>query len=145
MLQNLNSRRGGFTLVEIMIVVAIIALLATFAVPGFMRDRLRTQATACKEDLRQIDQAIDQYAMEKNKANGYTLVAADTQALAGYIKKSTALYNSLDAGAPVDTLGSTIAVTGIKIGDPLTVPATTVTAVSAVADSTFWSPFVTGT
>ena len=86
MLQNLNSRRGGFTLVEIMIVVAIIALLATFAVPSFMRARLRTQATACKEDLRQIDQAVDQWAMEKNKKTGDAVTVTD---LAAYIKANT--------------------------------------------------------
>ncbi|HEY2101633.1 MAG TPA: prepilin-type N-terminal cleavage/methylation domain-containing protein, partial [Chthoniobacterales bacterium] len=45
MLNKLNKRRGGFTLVEIMIVVAIIALLAAIAVPGFLRARKRSQAT----------------------------------------------------------------------------------------------------
>ncbi len=45
MLNKLNKRRGGFTLVEIMIVVAIIALLAAIAVPGFLRARKRSQAS----------------------------------------------------------------------------------------------------
>ena len=44
MLNKFNKRRGGFTLVEIMIVVAIIALLAAIAVPGFLRARKRSQA-----------------------------------------------------------------------------------------------------
>ena len=52
MLTKLNTRRGGFTLVEIMIVVAIIALLAAIAVPNFLRARKRSQATRCLEDLR---------------------------------------------------------------------------------------------
>jgi prepilin-type N-terminal cleavage/methylation domain-containing protein len=136
MLQNLNSRRGGFTLVEIMIVVAIIALLATFAVPSFMRARLRTQATACKEDLRQVDQAIDQWAMEKNHKNGDAVTVAD---LAAYLKAGTPLYNSLLTGTPLDTLGSTIVVPAV--GTPLSVPAATATATTTVADATFWSPF----
>ena len=66
MLQKLNKNRGGFTLVEIMIVVAIIALLAAIAVPNFLRARKRSQATRILEDLRQIDSAIDQYAIEEN-------------------------------------------------------------------------------
>ena len=57
MLQKLNKNRGGFTLVEIMIVVAIIALLAAIAVPNFLRARKRSQATRILEDLRIIDSA----------------------------------------------------------------------------------------
>ena len=64
MLQKLNKNRGGFTLVEIMIVVAIIALLAAIAVPNFLRARKRSQATRILEDLRMIDSAVDQYAIE---------------------------------------------------------------------------------
>src|SRR5688572_28570787 len=67
MLQKLNTKRGGFTLVEIVIVVAIIALLASIAVPNFLRSRKRSQATQVLEDLRLIDAAVDQYAIESNK------------------------------------------------------------------------------
>ena len=67
MLNKLNKRRGGFTLVEIMIVVAIIALLAAIAVPGFLRARKRSQASRIMNDLRMIDSAVDQYAIENNK------------------------------------------------------------------------------
>ena len=70
MLSKLNKRRGGFTLVEIMIVVAIIALLAAIAVPGFLRARKRSQATRILNDLRMIDAAVDQYAIETNRATG---------------------------------------------------------------------------
>ena len=70
MLNKLNKRRGGFTLVEIMIVVAIIALLAAIAVPGFLRARKRSQASKILNDLRLIDAAVDQYAIETNKASG---------------------------------------------------------------------------
>src|SRR5918996_1058095 len=64
---NHSSRRSGFTLVEIMIVVAIIALLAAIAVPGFLRARKRSQASRIINDLRLIDAAVDQYAIETNK------------------------------------------------------------------------------
>ena len=80
MLNKLNKRRGGFTLVEIMIVVAIIALLAAIAVPGFLRARKRSQASRIINDLRMIDSAVDQYAIENNKLTGVAVpVAAWTQ------------------------------------------------------------------
>ncbi len=73
MLNKLNKKRGGFTLVEIMIVVAIIALLAAIAVPGFLRARKRSQASRVINDLRLIDSAVDQYAIENNKSTGATV------------------------------------------------------------------------
>src|SRR6186713_2359842 len=100
MLQKLNKNRGGFTLVEIMIVVAIIALLAAIAVPNFLRARKRSQATRILEDLRIIDSAIDQYAIESNKAGGATADWTDVQS---YLKKGSVLYNS----GGIDLLGTT--------------------------------------
>src|SRR5205085_11640812 len=70
MLTKLNKRRAGFTLVEIMIVVAIIALLAAIAVPGFLRARKRAQASRILNDLRLIDAEVGQYARRKNKTSG---------------------------------------------------------------------------
>ena len=81
MLSKLNKRRGGFTLVEIMIVVAIIALLAAIAVPGFLRARKRSQATKILNDLRMIDAAVDQYAIETNRATGSTVAITDWTSL----------------------------------------------------------------
>jgi prepilin-type N-terminal cleavage/methylation domain-containing protein len=65
-----SSSRKAFTLVEIMIVVAIIALLAAIAVPGFVRSRKRSQAAKILNDLRLIDSAVDQYAIETSKKSG---------------------------------------------------------------------------
>src|SRR4051794_22908521 len=98
-----TSHRGGFTLVEIMIVVAIIALLASIAVPSFLRARKRSQATATLESLRMIDGAKDQYALENNK--GGTAVPGPKD-LAPYVKSGSKLYNLMIAGtAPADALG----------------------------------------
>src|ERR1700676_1299610 len=86
-----HKLREGFTLVEIMIVVAIIALLAAIAVPNFLRARKRSQATRILEDLRIIDSAIDQYAIETNKSSGANVVWTDVQ---NYLKKGSVLYTS---------------------------------------------------
>src|SRR5947199_9449484 len=91
MLNKLNKRRAGFTLVEIMIVVAIIALLAAIAVPGFLRARKRSQATRIVNDLRLIDSAVDQYAIETNRKTGDAVNTADWT---NYLKKGSLLYNS---------------------------------------------------
>jgi len=131
MLQKLNSRRGGFTLVEIMIVVAIIALLAAIAVPGFLRARKRSQASKIINDLRMIDSAIDQYAIEFAKKSGDTVKVTDWT---NYVKKDTVLY-----ATGQDLFGADY---GDQTVDSLpSVPATSKTNLSDVTDDAFWSPF----
>jgi len=63
-------RRHGFTLLEIMIVVSVIALLAVIAVPSFLRARKRAEAVAVLNELRLLDAAIAQYAIDNNKMTG---------------------------------------------------------------------------
>jgi prepilin-type N-terminal cleavage/methylation domain-containing protein len=63
-MKKLNKK--GFTLVEIMIVVAIIGLLAAIAIPSFVSARTKSQTNACINNLRQIDGAKDQYALEND-------------------------------------------------------------------------------
>ena len=133
MLKHINKRRGGFTLVEIMIVVAIIALLAAIAVPGFLRARKRSQATRILNDLRMIDSAVDQYAIETNKANGAPVAIGDWT---NYLKHGTALYNT-----GLDILGNAY---GAQSVDSLPkVPAASFAALSDVAPVAFWSPYPT--
>ena len=72
-----TSRKAGFTLVEIMIVVAIIGLLAAIAIPNFVRARTTSQMNACINNLRQIDGAKQQWALETKQLATATPVAAD--------------------------------------------------------------------
>ena len=76
-MKNRESRKSGFTLVEIMIVVAIIGMLAAIAIPNFLKARARSQASACINTLRQLDSATQQYAAENKLDSGspYTLSA----------------------------------------------------------------------
>ena len=126
-----TSRRGGFTLLEIMIVVAIIALLAAIAVPGFLRARNRSQATRILNALRMLDSAVDQYAIETNRTSGNTVGTADWT---NYLKKGSTLYlsgNSILGHAygpqTVDTIPQ--------------VPSADYAALSDVAGTGFWSPY----
>ena len=138
MLNKLNKRRGGFTLVEIMIVVAIIALLAAIAVPSFLRARKRSQATATLETCRIIDGAKDQYAIENSKGI-VTPVGTD---LAPYVKTGSKLYTQLLANAPTDALGTAITINAIDT--PPAVAATTKTALAGALGTNpaeFWNGF----
>jgi prepilin-type N-terminal cleavage/methylation domain-containing protein len=128
---NSSSRRAAFTLVEIMIVVAIIALLAAIAVPGFLRARKRSQASRIINDLRLIDSAIDQYAIETNKKTGDQVLVTDWT---NYLKKDTNLYLTAK-----DILGNPY---GDQTVDSLPkVNQLSKDALSDVTDATFWSPY----
>ena len=67
------SRKAGFTLVEIMIVVAIIGLLAAIAIPNFVKARTTSQQNACINNLRQFDGAAQQWALENKQGPSVTV------------------------------------------------------------------------
>jgi prepilin-type N-terminal cleavage/methylation domain-containing protein len=92
-----TSRKAGFTLVEIMIVVAIIGLLAAIAIPNFIKARATSQANACINNLRQIDAAINEWALETGQNNSAAVGGVST--VSAYIKLNS---NSSVPGCPAN-------------------------------------------
>jgi prepilin-type N-terminal cleavage/methylation domain-containing protein len=82
-----TSRKSGFTLVEIMIVVAIIGLLAAIAIPNFVKARQASQKSACIANMKQIDGAKSTWALESKKVGTDTMGDSDLFGTSLYIRQ----------------------------------------------------------
>ena len=100
-----TSRRAGFTLVEIMIVVAIVGFLAAIAIPNLIKARSTSQMNICINNLRQIDSAKQQWALQNNKATTDLPAAADIAPFFGHGTGGslTSVYCPVDATRTFDS------------------------------------------
>jgi prepilin-type N-terminal cleavage/methylation domain-containing protein len=82
----MRRKAAGFTLVEIMIVVAIIGLLASIAVPNFIHSREVSTRKACVAQLRQLEGAVQTWALERRKSSGDAIDSNELFGTTNYIK-----------------------------------------------------------
>ncbi len=118
-MKTIQNRKSGFTLVEIMIVVAIIGLLAAIAIPNFVKARTTAQTNACIANLKQIQGAIEQWALETKKGPTSAVTLTDISgSSSNYIKQ--AVNTELKCPA-----SGTYAVTTVAVNPTCTVAAHT--------------------
>jgi prepilin-type N-terminal cleavage/methylation domain-containing protein len=110
-MQTRKNRKAGFTLVEIMIVVAIIGLLAAIAIPNFIKARTTSQMNACINNLRQIDGAIQQWALENKKSGSDGVTAADVQP---YMGRGTGELPVCPSAGPNGTFATSYIVSNVE-------------------------------
>ncbi|MGD0650257.1 MAG: prepilin-type N-terminal cleavage/methylation domain-containing protein [Verrucomicrobiia bacterium] len=103
MINRIRNNKAAFTLVEIMIVVAIIGLLAALAVPGFVKARKQSQGRRIINDARQMDAAIDQWALETGQTDGS---AVNTTSAASYMKTAWKTSDLLGTAYTIGTVGT---------------------------------------
>jgi prepilin-type N-terminal cleavage/methylation domain-containing protein len=109
-----TSRKSGFTLVEIMIVVAIIGLLAAIAIPNFVKARETAQLNSIVNNLRIIESAKDQWALEAKKGTGDVPTSGN---LTDYLKNNSMPTAVVGETYNINAVGtSATATTPVKLG-----------------------------
>lgn len=80
------KKRAGFTLIELIIVITVIAVLTTMAIPNFYRTRILTRQTVCQNNLRQIEGAVDRWIFENNINEGVAVSSTQEEEIYNYLR-----------------------------------------------------------
>ena len=114
-------KKRGFTLVEIMIVVAIIGLLAAIAIPSFTKIRAESRKSACQNGQRMVRDAVDQWAMANNVAEG--------DPTSTFVTSGSTVLDYIQGGAlPTCPEGNVDIALPVNVGDAVVCPVASVTA-----------------
>lgn len=98
------QRAGGFTLVEIMIVIAIIGLITSIALPNFIKVRTQATTNACVANLHKVDAIVSQWALDEGQKTGD---AVDEVAISSYLRGNAIPVCPADGSAmTVTTVGT---------------------------------------
>ena len=100
----MKINRKGFTLVEIMIVVAIIGILAAIAIPNFLKSRRESQRNACIANLKQIEGAYEQCKLGGNTPANLAALVAVGETATGYLKVTPICPGGGSYTLPTDAL-----------------------------------------
>lgn len=113
----MNTKKHAFTLVEIMIVVAIIGLLAAIAIPNFVRAREAAQLNAIMNNLRILEAAKDQWALEQKQGTGSVVTwSTDTDGIGSYLKGET-VKDVVGESYTLNAIGQeAVAIAPVKLG-----------------------------
>ncbi len=130
-----TREKRGFTLVELMLVVATIALLAVIAIPNYIRTRKRSQTVTILDGVRVLENAITLYTTENNRLGTQAISTTDMPSFLPYVKTGSPFYSLL----PNDLLGNPFVLTTLD-GAPK-VSSLTFGALSDAAPMSFWSPY----
>lgn len=124
--------RAGFSLIEIILVVAIIAMMIAIIIPGALQSRKHGRAVAVRSELKLLDTALQQYALQTGRQAGASATFGD-------LKKYLDPNSHLARSNGTDLLGHPFGT--FTIGNPVAVPAATADELGGVVDPAFWADY----
>jgi type II secretory pathway pseudopilin PulG len=126
------KHRAAFSIIEIILVIAIIAMMIAIIIPGVLHSRKRGRAEAVRHEMKLLDTALQQYALQTGKEAGATATFGDVKKYLDPLGELVRANGNDELGHPFGTF---------TIGSPITVPAATADELGSVVDPAFWADY----
>ena len=127
-----TSSRAGFTLIEVVLVIGIILMMIVILVPGLLHNSRRKHANAVRFEMKLLDCALQQYALQTEKKSGVAVTFED-------LKKHLPPDSRLVKTNGIDSLGNPFV--KFVVGTPIRVPTKSAQQLDSVADPAFWADY----